>query len=32
MNIQDKKELFEKVMEHTKNEIGSLRTNNVTPS
>jgi len=32
MNIQDKKELFEKIMEHTKNEIGSLRTNNVTPS
>lgn len=32
MNIQEKKELFEKVLEHTKTEIGGLRTNNITPS
>jgi ribosome recycling factor len=32
MNIQEKKELFEKIMEHTKNEISSLRTNNITPA
>jgi ribosome recycling factor len=32
MNIQDKKELFEKIMEHAKNDISSLRTNNITPS
>ncbi|MDD5290055.1 MAG: ribosome recycling factor [Patescibacteria group bacterium] len=32
MNIQDKKEFFEKILEHTKIEIGGLRTSNVTPS
>jgi ribosome recycling factor len=31
MNIQNKKDFFEKIMEHAKNEIGSLRTNNITP-